>query len=93
MAEQGDVLMRWESLRRAVNGLPPMFGQAGVRDPGAPCDVYNARGYDGTGDCYSDGHYECVNCSHLSPKAPRFEEYGRAGRKDRLLLFWRRNRG
>jgi hypothetical protein len=87
------VLFRWEQLRRAVNDLPGLFGTAGVRDPEHPCADFNGRGYDGTGNCLSDGHYECARCSHLAPNAPRFEEHGRDGRRDRLRLFWTRLQG
>ncbi len=70
----------WEMLRREVNGLPGFVGQPGVRDPDGLCEAFDGAGYDGTGNCDSDGHYLCVECSHLSPEAPRFEEnYGRAG--------------
>lgn len=87
-----EIETRWESLLRFVNSELPMFGSVGVRDPDSPCEVYDGRGYDGSGRCLSDGHYECVNCSHLAPNSPRFEEYGRDGRGDRLRLFWRRPR-
>jgi hypothetical protein len=83
----------WESLRRFVNGLPPVatVGTVGVRDTDNPCDGYDGRGYDGTGSCLSDGHYECANCSQLSPNAPRFTQ-DRAGRAMRLRWFWMRPR-
>lgn len=84
-------LLDWSALVRFVNSRQRV-GDIGVRDPDYPCAGYDGRGYDGRGECRSDGHYECVNCSELSPQAPRFEEYGRDGRRDRLLLFWRRPR-
>jgi hypothetical protein len=88
-----DVAIRWEALLRFVNGKPPMMGTVGVRDPDHPCEEFDGQHYDGTGDCMSDGHYMCTECSHLSPDAPRFEEnFGRDGRRDRLLLFWSRKR-
>lgn len=93
LAELDDVSLRWEVLYRFVNGKPPLFGTEGVRDPAYQCEEFDARGYDGTGRCLSDGHYMCVECSHLSPNAPRFEEFGRAGRADRLRLFWARKAG
>ena len=40
------------------------------------------------GKCHSDGHYLCVECSQLSPEAPRFVDYGRDGRRDRLVAFF-----
>jgi len=84
-------LEQWNELHAFVNGRT-RFGQVGVRDPDYPCELFDARGYDGTGDCHSDGHYMCTECSRLSPTASRFEEYGRDGRADRLRLFWRRKR-
>jgi hypothetical protein len=83
-------LQDWENLCRFVNGAPPLFGTVGVRDPDYLCEEYDALGYDGSGKCLSDGHYECVNCSKLAPNAPRFENDG--GRGDRLRLFWLRPR-
>ncbi len=86
-------LVQWDNLVRFVNGRPLVPGTPGVRDPDSPCDAFDGRHYDGTGDCMSDGHYLCVECSLLSPEAPRFTEYGRDGRRDRLRLFWgRKNR-
>ena len=82
-----DPIERWRALVELVNGRFH-HGQLGIRDPEYPCPEYNGRGYDGTGQCDSDGHYECVNCSHLSPRAPRFGSMH--GRADRLRLFWGR---
>ncbi len=84
-------LLAWHELTENVNGRT-VLGQVGVRDPEGPCEVFDGRGYDGTGTCRSDGHYLCVECSELAPDAPRFEEYGRAGRADRLRLYWSRPR-
>jgi hypothetical protein len=80
----------WEELRRAVNAEPPFMGTPGVRDPEYVCESFDGKGYDGQGRCHSDGHYLCTECSELSPDAPRFQEPGRAGRLDRLRLFWAR---
>lgn len=85
------VVARWNELADHVNGRATV-GQVGVRDPEYPCEAFDGHGYDGTGACMSDGHYLCVDCSHLTPNAPRFEEHGRGGRRDRLLLYWRRKR-
>lgn len=85
-------LLEWENLVRFVNGRVPAFGSPGNRDPEFPCTEFDGKGYDGYGRCLSDGHYMCVECSHLSPKAPRFEET-REGRGDRLRLYWARRRG
>jgi hypothetical protein len=84
-------LQDWAELVHFVNGRAPHVGQPGVRDPDYPCAEYDARGYDGCGKCHSDGHYECKNCSHLSPSAPRFTQ-DLMGRADRLRLFWARPR-
>lgn len=83
-------LIEWESLVRFVNDKPSLVGEMGVRDPDYICEGFDRRGYDGKGGCMSDGHYLCVECSELSPDSPRFTEYGSDGRRDRLLLFWRR---
>ena len=82
-----DLPLAWEVLRRAVNGERGFVGMPGMRDPDGVCALFDGRGYNGRGACHSDGHYLCVECSELSPDAPRFQEYGRAGRADRLRLF------
>lgn len=82
----------WAELEAAVNGRT-FFGMRGVRDPDNRCDDFTATGYDGTGTCHSDGHFMCVECAHLSPEAPRFVDHERAGRGDRLRLFWDRPGG
>lgn len=87
-----DAATRWESLYRFVNSKPPLFGTVGVRDPEHMCEEFDGKRYDGSGDCLSDGHYMCLECSLLSPAAPRFEEYGRDGRADRLRAFWARKK-
>lgn len=84
-------LLAWGELVEHVNGRT-FLGEVGVRDPDGPCETFDRLGYDGSGHCRSDGHYLCVECSELSPEAPRFVEYGRDGRADRLRLFWRRPR-
>ncbi len=84
-------LLAWHELTENVNGRT-VLGQAGVRDPEYICEDFNGAGYDGSGKCLSDGHYLCVECSELAPNAPRFEEFGRDGRRDRLRLYWRRPR-
>jgi len=82
----------WDELYRHVNGRPGLFGTPGVRDPDYPCEAFDGERYDGRGDCMSDGHYMCTECSRLSPEAYRFTDFGRDGRRDRLLLFWRRKK-
>ncbi len=84
-------LFRWSVLEAEANGRT-FVGMPAVRDPDYVCESFDALGYQGRGECTSDGHYLCINCSHLSPTAPRFEEFGREGRADRLRLFWRRHR-
>jgi hypothetical protein len=82
----------FEDLYREINNLPSRIGKVGVRDPEYPCDAFDGQHYNGRGDCLSDGHYLCVECSKLSPDAYRFTDTipRNAGRADRLLLFWRR---
>ncbi len=71
----------------AINAYPGRLGTPGVRDPDGICEAFDGRGYDGYGKCESDGHYLCVECSQLSPEAPRFaENYGWQGILDRLEL-------
>jgi hypothetical protein len=81
-------LASWNELFHHVNGRT-MLHQVGVRDPENPCEAFDGQGYDGTGRCDSDGHYICNECSHLAPDAPRFNQ-DRAGRADRLRLYWAR---
>jgi hypothetical protein len=83
-------LTEWEELRRFVNARAGTTGCPGVRDPAYPCEAFDGRGYNGRGSCLSDGHYLCVDCSELSPEAPRFTQ-SRDGRRDRLQLFWARS--
>lgn len=80
-------LQAWAELTERVNGRTTI-GMVGVRDPEYPCEAFDGLGYDGHGRCDSDGHYLCVECSDLSPKASRFEEHGRDGRRDRLRLYF-----
>lgn len=83
-------LHAWAELVANVNGRT-VLGQVGVRDPDGVCEEFDGRRYDGSGGCHSDGHYLCIECSHLSPDAPRFHQ-DRDGRADRLRLFWKRPR-
>lgn len=59
-----EALNRWYALVSELNGRP-LVGTPGIRDVDHPCEEYDGKGYDGRGRCDSDGHYECVNCSHL----------------------------
>jgi hypothetical protein len=81
-------LLAWDELVHHVNGRTTL-GMVGVRDPENVCEAFDGAGYDGRGDCRSDGHYVCEECSHLSPEAERFTQYGRDGRRDRLRLYFR----
>lgn len=68
----------WLELEASVNGRT-YFGQAGVRDPDSPCELFAPVSgidwlgiritADGTGDCDSDGHYLCNGCMHLSARS------------------------
>ncbi len=40
----------------------PMFGEIGVRDPGAPCRDFVPG--EPVGRCDTDGHYMCRECVH-----------------------------
>lgn len=84
-------LHAWGELVENVNDRT-FLGQVGVRDPDGICESFDRAGYNGRGTCQSDGHYLCVECSELAPDAYRFTEHGRAGRGDRLRLYWRRPR-
>lgn len=79
-------LHRWNALVAELNGRP-LVGTPGIRDVDHPCEEYDGKGYNGRGECMSDGHYECNRCSRLSPLAYRFTEYGAAGRLDRIRLL------
>lgn len=83
-------IQEWNQLFDFVNGRTT-FGTVGVRDPDNQCEGFDGLGYSGRGNCMSDGHYMCKECSELSPQASCFEEYGRDGRRDRLRLFWARS--
>lgn len=61
------VLTQWAELEASLNGRT-YLGQRGVRDPDSPCELFDGESYNGRGDCHSDGHYLCTECSHLSPE-------------------------
>jgi hypothetical protein len=48
----------WSAIARRL----PVFGQPGVRDPDAPCAEFDPG--DPDGECRTDGHYMCRECSH-----------------------------
>ncbi len=67
------VISEWEVLVASVNGRTCM-GMDGVRDPDAPCNLYESRyakgeprDYDGS--CRTDGHYLCRECPHMGEEA------------------------
>lgn len=45
-----------------------VVGEVGVRDRMNPCDMFDYG--PGSGTCWSDGHYMCKECKHLSPTRP-----------------------
>lgn len=50
----------------------PRFGVAGIRDPDAPCHMFDDSGWGPkNGDCDTDGHYLCDECSHMSLRTYR----------------------
>ena len=59
--------------RRCAADVVPdgSFGAAGVRDPEAPCEEYDASAPTGGGyqDCEGDGHYLCLQCKHIAAAA------------------------
>jgi hypothetical protein len=63
-----NVLDRWAWLVAEVNGTA-VTGMPGVRDPDSICEEFDGLGYQGDGQCLSDGHYLCQSCSKLSPEA------------------------
>lgn len=68
----------WAELTENVNGRT-VFGQRGVRDPEAPCGMFDpVEEIDwlgvritapGDGTCSADGHYLCRGCRHLDVDA------------------------
>lgn len=63
----------WAALVAEVNGRP-LDGTPGIRDINAPCELFDGKEPDGSGTCWSDGHYLCRECSHLSRESSRFDE-------------------
>jgi hypothetical protein len=55
-----DPLTRFSWLVHEVNGRQTM-GMPGVRDPENPCEAFRTGRPDG--DCGTDGHYLCDECS------------------------------
>lgn len=63
----------WAALVAEVNGRP-LAGTPGVRDIGAPCELFDGIEPDGSGDCHGDGHWLCDECSHLSSRSDNWPE-------------------
>jgi hypothetical protein len=57
-------LDRWNELYLAANGRTA-FGQRGVRDPEYPCAEFLPG--EPSGQCMSDGHYLCNECTWSVP--------------------------
>lgn len=64
------VLTRFERLVERMRFEDPEFdgpnlglGVEGIRDTFAPCELYQIG--KAAGDCWTDGHYLCEECSHL----------------------------
>jgi len=55
-------LQRWAELVALVNGRT-IVGMAGVRDPDARCEDFEPGEPTVNGDCITDGHYMCDECT------------------------------
>jgi hypothetical protein len=51
-------------------------GVPGVRSVNFPCEHFDGLTPDGSGDCHSDGHYLCHECSRMSRKSDRWPDEG-----------------
>jgi hypothetical protein len=64
----------WFDIVAAVNGIR-LFGAPGVRDPDYPCEAFDPvpgpEYAPGDGDCDTDGHYMCLECSRVSIRRVR----------------------
>ena len=73
----------WNLLVAEVNGKREL-GMPGVRDPEAPCEAFSPVGVafqqvkeselTGHGDCETDGHYMCTECTLISVGALRHRQ-------------------
>ncbi len=68
-------LPAYEKLRAAIGRFAANCPDAvpGVRDVDAPCEHFDGLDPDGSGDCMSDGHHLCRECSRLSAKSHLLE--------------------
>lgn len=57
---------------------PTVVGEPGVRDTGAPCEMFQYG--PPTGDCETDGHYMCAECKHLDLKS-EYADYHEVSRR------------
>lgn len=77
MAESATTLARipapWRAIVAQINGLTlTAYGRVpdglpGIRDVDAPCDVFEPGKPQVGGDCWTDGHYLCLECIHIDP--------------------------
>ena len=63
----------WQALYEELNGIHT-FALRGVRDTQYPCETFDPTTTRPTGDgeCMGDGHYLCLECSHLSARSERW---------------------
>lgn len=64
MIDLAGVPLSWRALVAEINGAP-LLGTPGVRDFLAPCDAFNP-GEPGQGNCSTDGHYLCDECTEIA---------------------------
>ena len=57
-----DALTRWNILVDQINGRE-VFGAPGVRDPEYPCSGFDPGEPTLSGECETDGHYMCDECT------------------------------
>jgi hypothetical protein len=58
-----DALQRWTILVGVVNNRP-LVGTPGVRDVDYPCSAFEPGEPTTAGECETDGHYMCNECTH-----------------------------
>ena len=59
------VLLDWRRLELEVNGHA-FVGKAGLRDPEAPCEMFEPGEPASRGGCDTDGHYLCDECVFIA---------------------------
>ena len=66
--------LAWQHLVAEVNGRREL-GMPGVRDHKYPCELFDpVDAPKGTGECRTDGHYLCTECSRISREAVEWRE-------------------